>query len=135
MGMKKILLDTNAYSQLLIGNETVLNTICLADTVYMSVVVLGELYAGFHGGTKKQENEDILHRFLRKPKVKILNATIETSEFFAQIKNALKQAATPIPINDVWISAHALETGSTLVTLDKHFSFVKGLRLKSIEKK
>ena len=133
--MKTILLDTNAYSRLLIGSKAVLNTICLADTIYMSVFVLGELYAGFQGGSKKQENEEILQRFLRKPKVKILNATIETAEFFGLIKNSLKQAATPIPMNDLWISAHALETGSTLVTFDKHFSLVNGLRLKSLEVK
>jgi predicted nucleic acid-binding protein len=44
------------------------------------------------------------------------------------IKSSLKKAGQPLPLNDVWIAAHALETGSVLVTYDSHFSDVPGLR-------
>ncbi len=64
--MKKILIDTNAYSRFLAGDENVLNALAEAEIVYMSVFVIGELYAGFRGGTKEQENTDILKRFLKK---------------------------------------------------------------------
>jgi tRNA(fMet)-specific endonuclease VapC len=64
-----------------------------------------------------------------KPTVKILNATTETSEVFGYIKSNLKIAGTPIPINDVWIAAHAIETGSVLVSFDAHFIKVPGIRL------
>ena len=50
--MKKIILDTNAYTRLLTGEEDVLDVIGTAETVYMSIFVLGELHAGFAGGTK-----------------------------------------------------------------------------------
>ena len=118
--MKSIILDTNAYTRLLTGEEDVLDVIGTAETVYMSIFVLGELYAGFAGGTKKRENKDILNRFLFKSSVKILNATAETAEVFGVVKQDLKKAGTPFPINDVWIAAHTLETGSTLVTDDNH---------------
>jgi len=126
--MKKIVLDTNAYTRLLAGEEDVLDVIGTAETVYMSIFVLGELYAGFAGGTKERGNKDTLNRFLRKPSVKILNATSETAEVFGMVKQDLKKAGTPLPINDVWIAAHALETGSTLVTYDGHFKKIAGIR-------
>ena len=48
---------------------------------------------------------------------------------FGKVKRSLAQAGTPIPINDVWIAAHTLETGCTLVTYDAHFKKVAGLRI------
>ena len=126
--MKKIVLDTNAYTRLLTGEEDVLDVLGTAEIVYMSIFVLGELYAGFAGGTKERGNRDTLNRFLLKPSVKILNATSETAEVFGMVKQDLKRAGTPLPINDVWIAAHALETGSTLVTYDDHFKKIAGIR-------
>ena len=95
----------------------------------MSIFVLGELHAGFLGGNKKRENRDVLNRFLLKPSVKILNATLETAEVFGSIKNSLTLAGTPLPINDVWIAAHGVESGSIIITYDIHFKRVPGLRL------
>ena len=106
-----------------------LETIAGAATVYLSVFVLGELFAGFAVGSKEKENREILNRFLMKPTVKILNATIETAEVFGLVKKNLKNAGTPIPINDVWIAAHSIETGSEIATYDAHFNNVPGLRL------
>jgi tRNA(fMet)-specific endonuclease VapC len=127
--MRKILLDTNAYSAFISGDEAVLSALGAAETVYLSIFVLGELLAGFAGGKKEQENRRLLEQFKSKSTVKILNATEDTSEIFASIKNALAKAGTPIPINDVWIASHAVETGSLLVTGDNHFSKVAGVRI------
>jgi tRNA(fMet)-specific endonuclease VapC len=69
------------------------------------------------------------YRFSRKPTVKILNATSETAKVFGMVKQGLRIAGTPLPINDVWIAAHTLETGSTLITYDSHFNKIGGLRL------
>jgi len=127
--MKQIILDTNAYTGLLSGNEQILSAVASAEVVFMSIFVLGELHAGFLGGSKRRQNLDILKRFLTKPSVKILNATAETAEVFGTLKNALKQAGTPLPINDVWIAAHGIETGSVIVTQDQHFREIAGIRL------
>lgn len=127
--MIRIVVDTNAYTRLLAGKEEVLDVIGTAELVYMSIFVLGELYAGFAGGTKERNNKDALDRFLLKPTVKILNATSETAKVFGMVKQGLKKAGTPLPINDVWIAAHTLETGSTLVTYDSHFKNIAALRL------
>ena len=127
--MKKIILDTNTYTRLLVGDDNVFNIVATAETVFMSIFVLGELHAGFMGGRKEKENRDILKKFLSKPSVKILNATYETAEVFGLIKDRLKKAGTPLPINDVWIAAHCVETGSVIVSYDLHFLNVSGLRM------
>jgi tRNA(fMet)-specific endonuclease VapC len=127
--VRKIVLDTCAYTRLLVGEEDVLDAISAAETVYISVFVLGELYAGFTGGSRERENKAFLQRFLLKPTVKILNATSETAEIFGLVKSNLKKAGKPLPINDVWIAAHAIETGSVVITYDAHFAVVSGLRL------
>jgi tRNA(fMet)-specific endonuclease VapC len=127
--MRKIVLDTNSYARMLAGDQSVLNVVASAETAYMSIFVLGELYAGFAGGKKERENREVLKRFLQKPTVKVLNATAETAEIFGFVKDGLLRAGTPIPINDVWIAAHGIETGSVIVTYDSHFKKVAGLRL------
>ena len=127
--MRKVLLDTNGYTRFLQGDEDVLDEMSDADTVLMSIVVLGELHAGFAGGRHKKRNTSQLNQFLAKPTVEMVDATHHTAEIFGHIKNLLKQNATPIPINDVWIAAHVVQTGAKLVTFDRHFLKVPGLRV------
>ena len=127
--MKKVILDTNGYSNYLRGDEKVLEIFSKARIVYISIFVLAELYYGFKGGSKEKWNKDLLDKFIDKPTVSIVNATPETSEIFADIKYSLKKTGDPIPINDIWISSHAIETGSVLITYDDHFNKISGLRL------
>jgi tRNA(fMet)-specific endonuclease VapC len=127
--MRAVLLDTNAYAKYLRGDPGVLEALAGAGLVYMSVIVLGELYAGFRRGSMEKVNRQILESFLGKPVVRVLEATRETAEYFGLIKSSLKKAGQPLPLNDVWIAAHALETGSILVTYDAHFSAIPGLRV------
>jgi len=127
--MRAVLLDTNAYAKYLRGDPAVLEALAGAGLVYMSVSVLGELFAGFRHGSMEKVNRQILESFLGKPVVRVLEATRETADYFGLIRSALRKAGTPIPANDVWIAAHALETGSVLLTYDPHFRAVPGLRL------
>jgi tRNA(fMet)-specific endonuclease VapC len=127
--MKKLIADTNAYVRYLAGEEKILDYFAAADQIYLPVFVLGELFAGFRGGSKEQQNRRILDQFLGKSSVGVLEATRETAEYFGIIKAALKKAGRPIPLNDVWIAAQVLETGSVLATYDPHFLAVPGLRI------
>ena len=127
--MKKILLDTNAYSALLQGDEKVLEAMAKAETVYMSAFVMGELFAGFRGGSRFAENRLLLERFLERPHVALLATGLDSADVFGSVKQQLKKQGTPIPINDVWIASHAMETGAVLITYDRHFQQVAGLRL------
>lgn len=127
--MRKILLDTNAYVGYLRGDEKVLAYLGRAEDVYMSVFVLGELYAGFRTSEKEKENKRILENFLLKSTVSVLDASRETAEIFGLVKSSLRRVGQPIPVNDIWIGAHALETGSTLITYDQHFASIPGIRV------
>ncbi len=66
---------------------------------------------------------------MQKPTVSVADATHETAEVFGQVKDGLRRSGHPIPTNDVWIAAQALETGSVLVTYDAHFQAIPGLRI------
>ena len=127
--MKKILIDTNAYASFLAGDQEVLDALAEAGTVYLSIFVLGELYAGFKSGNREIENIAILKKFISKPTVNILDANNETAEVFGLLKSGLKTAGTPLPINDIWIAAHAMEVGAVIVTYDRHFIRIPGIRL------
>ncbi|MFA6857725.1 MAG: type II toxin-antitoxin system VapC family toxin [Treponema sp.] len=127
--MKKILLDTNAYSGFMSGNELVFNYIIEAEEIYLSTVMIGELFAGFQGGKKYLQNTDDLKQFMKKDGIRILNVTIETAEIFGELKAELSRKGKMIPLNDIWIASHAIETGSKLVTFDAHFKQISGLRI------
>lgn len=132
--MSLMLLDTNAFTALFRGDDAVLETISRADGVYASVVAIGELEAGFRGGARYARNIDILERFLAKPTVETLAVSRETSDCFGRIKDALRRKGTPVPTNDLWMAAQCMETGAVLVTYDRHFSVIDGLRLwRSVE--
>lgn len=127
--MKKILLDTSGYSLLLKGERAVLTEIEKASTVYLSVIVIGELLAAFKNGTREAKNRELLEKFTLKPSVIVIPATQETAEIYAQIVSLLKKQGTPIPMNDVWIAAHAIETGAQIITADRHFLKIPQVRV------
>jgi len=120
--LRKILLDTSAYSWLMSGDTRVLDIIDNTRVLFMSTVVLGELFAGFRGGTRYKANVAKLKDFLSDPLIEVMQVSESTAEMFGQIKHALKVAGTPLPINDIWIAAHAMEAGAVIVTYDTHLS-------------
>ena len=125
--MKRVMPDTNAYTALMGGNRDVADILNSYPVILMSPVVIGELLDGFIGGRRRTENRKILERFLEKPRTTTLAVTLETSEFFAEIKRQLRRKGQPIPINDVWIAASCMEHGAHLLTFDGHFSHIDGL--------
>jgi tRNA(fMet)-specific endonuclease VapC len=127
--VKRIFIDTNAYAQLLRDSKDVLDVLSIADEVYMSVIVLGELYSGFRGGSKYEQNVKILYDFLNDPIVKVLDLKEESSELFGKIKHELKINGTPIPINDIWIAAQCIEIGAVLISYDLNFKLIPQILL------
>jgi predicted nucleic acid-binding protein len=119
--MNRLLLDTSAYSGLLRGDDDIQRFIRRADALYLNPIVLGELRAGFGAGQRARKNEGHLRRFLGSPRVTVLNIDEETSERYALIMNSLWSAATPVPTNDIWIAASAMQHGLAVLTMDAHF--------------
>jgi tRNA(fMet)-specific endonuclease VapC len=117
----KVMLDTSAYSALLRGNDDVKRALQEADELYLNPVVIGELLAGFAHGGKEKKNRDILKEFLSSPRLHVVDIDEETSERYAVIINYLWEKGTPIPTNDLWIAATAMQHGLKLVTTDGHY--------------
>lgn len=117
----KVLLDTSAYSAFSRGDSRILDVLRQSSLVAVSVVVLGELHSGFRQGNRSAENAADLARFLTRPSVRVLNLTPDTALHYAEIDVYLRKKGRPIPRNDVWIAASALEHGLELITLDEHF--------------
>lgn len=123
----KLLLDTNAYSDLARGDFRLAARVRRAEAVVLSSVVAGELLGGFRRGTRYRENLSDLERFLALPRVQLLRVTFNTAERYARVYAALRNAGRPIPTNDMWIAAHAMESGAELLSSDPHFGHVEGL--------
>jgi tRNA(fMet)-specific endonuclease VapC len=125
----KRLLDTNAYVELLKGNPEVAGLVRSAEQLVFSMVVVGELLFGFRNGNRYEKNLALLDEFLNQPWVDLQLVTRTTADRFGRIAAALRKAGTPIPTNDIWIAAHAFETGAELISFDRHFESVRGLPL------
>jgi tRNA(fMet)-specific endonuclease VapC len=123
-GVKKILIDTNAYSDLIRGNEKI-QVILDAHNVYIPLIVIAELRAGFQFGSRQDQNEQILKAFLEKVEVIALN--LETTVEYARIYANLRRTGNPIPTNDIWIAAICKQHELPLLTFDAHFRFIDGL--------
>ncbi len=114
----KVLLDTNAYTALFRGHSGVAARVRSAEQVLVSVVVAGELLFGFRNGTRYEANREELDDFLASPYVTLLPVTWVTADRFGRIAAALRQKGKPLPTNDIWIAAHAMESGADLVSFD-----------------
>ncbi len=123
----KVLLDTNAYSAIARGHPGATDLMRRAGELVFSAVVLGEVLAGFRSGTRPEENLSRIRRFLAQPRVSLLPVTWTTADRYSRIHAALRRKGKPIPTNDMWIAAHALESGADLVSFDPHFEHVDGL--------
>ncbi|MEI7899160.1 MAG: type II toxin-antitoxin system VapC family toxin [bacterium] len=111
------------------GDTLVREALDAATEILLPLFVIGELDAGFRGGTRYAENAAILQRFLNKPGVREVASGHETARIYGEIKDGLKRAETPIPANDLWISASAIEHAATLVTYDRRFTVIRRLKL------
>ena len=123
----RILLDSNAYSGMMRGDGQISATVRDATEVLMSAVVIGELLYGFRNGTRFDRNAADLRSFLDNPYVSLVPVGPVTADRYSRIAAALRAKGNPIPTNDVWIAAHAMETGADLVSADRHFEAVDGI--------
>ena len=99
-----------------------------ADTVY---VPARELYAGFEMGSRPRDNTAELHEFFEQPDVSVVRTDENVAERYGKLVQQLRAQGTPIPTNDIWIAAAALETGSRLLGYEAHFEHVPGVIVES----
>lgn len=117
----KLALDTNRYTDLCRGDQSAVETVEVADEVWLPFIVLGELRAGFAVGGQGTHNESVLRRFLLKSGVSVLYADDQTTHHYASVYRQLRKQGTPIPTNDMWIAALVLQHSLLLFARDSHF--------------
>lgn len=123
--MSSFLLDTNALVAKMNGNDEVNKVIIQAENIYLPVIAVGEALYGAEKSAKTDANkrkvEDIITQ------ISVLDCTAETARIYGLIEMDLRTKGRPIPQNDVWIAAIALQYDLVLLTKDKHFDNVNNL--------
>ena len=123
----RLLLDSNAYSLLMRGDEHTASAVRDATEILMSAIVIGELLYGFRSGSRLERNVADLRSFMDNPYVSLVPVGHTTADRYSRISAGLRAKGNPIPTNDVWIAVHAMETGAELVSADRHFEAVDGI--------
>lgn len=117
----RIAIDTNRYVDFAKGLPEAVSRLRAVDQILIPLIVLGELRAGFLGGSRAPENEANLVRFLNSLRVDVLLADEETTHHYARLFHQLRRQGTPIPTNDVWIAALVVQHQLYLFARDDHF--------------
>ena len=117
----RIAIDTNRYVDFARGLAEAVSRLRAVDRILVPLIVLGELRAGFLGGSRAPDNEANLVRFLNSPRVDVLLADEETTHHYARLFHQLRRQGTPIPANDVWIAALVVQHQLYLFARDDHF--------------
>jgi tRNA(fMet)-specific endonuclease VapC len=125
----RYLLDTGIVASLFRGDTGVQDQIAEAEEVFVGSITLGEL---FYGAFKSQRTEDELKKIGEFAQaVRVLDCDSVTAQVYGRIKTALRARGRPIPENDIWIAATAMQHELALAMRDPHFEQVEGLILAS----
>ena len=125
----RFLLDTNMVIALFASETVVQQRLAEASEVFVPSIVLGELYYGARKSTRVTENLARLDAFVASNTV--LPCDTATAQQYGEIKNMLRAKGRPIPENDIWIAAIAMQYQLTLVARDGHFHEVDGLQIEA----
>lgn len=117
----RLLIDTNRYRDFCMAEPSAVDWVQRADEVVLPFVCLAELRAGFMCGTQSRHNENVLTKFLNRPRVRVLYADENTTHHYARLFHQLRTQGTPIPSNDIWIGALAVQHDLCLLSRDRHF--------------
>ncbi len=120
-----MILDTNALSDLIDGNADVLKHLRTTRLHSLPVVVLGEFRFGLLRSRSRSAREQWLARL--ELEIEVLEITRATTHFYAQVREELRAKGQPIPSNDIWIAALALEHRLAILSKDSHFDRIEGV--------
>ena len=121
-----MILDTNALSAVADGESSVVTHIGKAERIAVPVVVLGEYRFGIAQSRHRASYESWLKEWIAV--VMVLNIDEETTHSYSAIGLELKKEGKPIPANDLWIAALCRQHSLPLLSRDRHFDVISGLR-------
>ncbi|MBR4614570.1 MAG: PIN domain-containing protein [Kiritimatiellae bacterium] len=125
---RKYLLDTNVIIDHICGSKRIPKAVSGAETMFVSQVVIAETKAGLDDTARGRRDREALDAFLRLPNVVEITLSPATTDLYAMVFRSLREAGRPIPVNDIWLAAQALEHGAVLVSRDRHFEAVANLQ-------
>jgi predicted nucleic acid-binding protein len=117
----KLAIDTNKYKDLCEGDSKTVQTVRFCDQIAVPFIVLGELRAGFRLKSSMLTAEKQLSQFLNTSRVHVIYADEETTFHYSHLVAQMRKQGTPIPTNDLWIAALAIQHRLPLLTRDKDF--------------
>lgn len=123
------LLDTNILIALFANDAKVQHELKQAKSIFIPSIVFGELYYGAQKSSRVKENMQKIQDLLAASA--ILECDVETAQHYAIIKNKLRLKGKPIPENDIWIAAIAMQHHLVMVTRDAHFNEIENLSVQS----
>jgi predicted nucleic acid-binding protein len=120
------MLDTNALSAWADADAALLRVLPKDRLWHLPVVALGE----FLFGIRRSRERAKLERWIEEVKATSALAAIDadTAVYYADIREELRAAATPIPENDIWIAALCRQHRLAVASRDGHFDKVRGLK-------
>ena len=121
-----MILDTNALSAAADREPAALKVVATAESLAVPVIVLGEYRLGIAQSRHRKSYEEWLREWLSV--VKVLDVDEQTGHHYAAIGLELKGVGKPIPTNDLWIAALCRQHSLPLLSRDRHFDVVAGLR-------
>jgi tRNA(fMet)-specific endonuclease VapC len=126
----KPIVDANVVIDYLRGKNNLLSQLMENEVVSISVIVIGELIFGAENSLQLKKHLSQVEELLSK--VNIIGVDYETSLIYGKIRADLRKKGTPIPENDIWIAAIAIQHNCTLITNDKHFANINLLKHKDL---
>ena len=130
---QRFLLDTSFLVDSLQRGSRLPTNIEKSETIFVSQISIGEYKAGLDDTQRGRRDRAAILAFLRLPNVGEITLTSATTDLYAKVFRTLRAAGTPIPINDIWLAAQALEHGAVLVSHDQHFNAVANLQTMILE--
>ena len=121
-----MILDTNALSAAADDDPAVIALLAHADQVAIPVVVLGEYRYGIALSRNRASYANWLKGLLQD--CLVLDIHEPTTHYYAEITHELRQKGRPIPTNDIWIAALCRKHSLPVLSRDRHFEAVRGLR-------
>ncbi len=121
-----MILDTNALSALADGDEGLAEKLDSVSVPSLPSIVLGEFRYGFLGSKFHGRYESWLQNSLTA--FTVLSVDGATAVHYATIRLGLRSRGTPIPENDIWIAALALQYRLPVLSRDRHFGFIPEIR-------
>jgi len=94
---------------------------------FLSLTVVGELFFGAEKSARAEENRRRVDRLIEV--CPVVPMDVGTARRYGELKATLRRRGGPIPENDVWIAASALRFELALVSGDRHFDGIEGLRV------